>query len=107
MPEERKVKILVKDGTVKCDPFTIGVNGGDTIVWELKGKESRPLSIIVKCFVSPLSWGYKVKKGRVIRVAVRRNAVRGIYPYAVCVCDGDDLLVADPEIIVPKPKGGK
>lgn len=81
---------------------------GDTIKWTLKDKEASPFSIVIKALVSPLDWSSKSAAGgdEIVGI-VQPGADPGLYPYAFSAFIKDQLLVDDPEIIIPPPKGGR
>jgi plastocyanin len=101
------VTIEIVKKKLNYDKHCLHVDQGDEIAWKVK--DAPPFAVIVKAFVSPLDWSYAVKgKDRKSIVGtVRSDAEPGFYPYGVCVIDGPDLIVDDPEIIVKPPKGGK
>jgi plastocyanin len=102
-----RVKVSVDDGEIIFEPCCLHVLPGDKVVLELDG--SRAFAIIVRDFASPLEWGLKVahKGMKAIRSDVVRYAEYGLFSYTICAVDGDKLLVADPEIIVHPPNGGR
>jgi len=102
-----RVKVSVDRGEIAFEPCCLHVLPGDTIVWELDG--TRAFAIIVRDFMSPLEWGLKVarKGAKSIRSGVVADAEYGLFSYTICAVDGDKLLVADPEIIVHPPNGGR
>jgi hypothetical protein len=95
---------LVK-GQLGLSRPSLSVARGDTITWVLAKRKIAPFAVIIPSFTPPLYWACKAKKGNTIRGTVRRNAIAGIYPYAVALWDGEKLFVCDPDIIVPPPKG--
>ena len=101
------VNVSVDRGEIVFEPCCIHVLPGDTIAWKFDGK--RAFAIIVKDFMSPLQWGTKVidKGAKLIRSGVVADAEYGLFSYTICAVDGDKLLVADPEIIVHPPNGGR
>jgi plastocyanin len=102
-----RVNVSVERGEIVFEPCCIHVLPGDTIAWLLDGK--RDFAIIVKDFMSPLRWGTKVvaKGAKLIRSDIVADAEYGLFSYTICAVDGDKLLVADPEIIVHPPNGGR
>lgn len=105
--KEHVIKVGLKKGELTLSRHSVVVGIGDTITWTLTKGRVAPFAVIVPSFVPPLSWSCKAKKGHEIKGKVRKSAVPGIYPYAVSLCDGDKLLVVDPDIIIPPPKGGR
>lgn len=101
------VNVSVDHGKIVFDPCCLHVLPKDTIVWKLDGE--RAFAIIVKDFMSPLEWGIKVagKGMKGITSKVVPDAEYGLFSYTICAVDGDKLLVADPEIIVHPPNGGR
>jgi len=102
------VHVWIERKKLKYSAHCVHANFGDTITWTLM-RRGAPFAIIVKSFESPLEWNYAVSRGRetTISATVRRDAKPGYYPYAVCVADDGGLIVDDPEIIVPPPRGGR
>lgn len=100
---EHKVNVSIgPDKKFKYGKECLCVTGGDTITWKLKNRF--PYGIVIKAFVSPLNWSYRMTAaGKEIIAEVRKNAVPGLYPYGVSVFDGENLLFDDPEIIVRPP----
>jgi len=104
-PETHVVTVTVKGGAVTYDKPSIRVNGGDTIVWRLDGP--LPFGVVVKALDSPLDWASAVapRPGLPLEARVRLDAAPGLYPYALCVCSGDMLVIDDPDFIIPPPRG--
>jgi plastocyanin len=105
--ETIRVKVSVDHSKIVFDPCCLHVLPEDTIVWQLDGE--RAFAIIVKDFMSPLEWGIKVadKGAKEIKSKVVLDAEYGLFSYTICAVDRDKLLVADPEIIVHPPNGGR
>lgn len=101
------VRVGFQKGELTLNPYHVQAQRGETIAWVLNKGRVAPFAVVMPTFAPPLGWCCRSKKGNVIKAKVRENAVPGIYPYAVCLCDGDKLLVVDPDIIVPPPKGGR
>jgi len=101
------VTITISRKKFQYDQHCVHVERGDKITWKLTN--AAPFAVIVKEFVSPLDWSFEVlgPRRKTIAGVVRNDAKPGFHPYSVCVLDGGDLLVDDPEIIVKPPKGGK
>lgn len=100
------VVVGVKLGRIACEPSCLYVNRGDKIVWRFD--PGHAYAVIIKVFAGPLDWDFAVVRrgaGR-LRAAVARDAKPGFYPYAVVAEVEGRLLVADPEIIIPPPRGG-
>ena len=94
------------DKTITYNRHCVHARRGDTITWEIDG--GRAFAVIVKAFESPLDEGFKVsERGEAISMTVLPDAKPGFYPYSLCIVDGHGLLVDDPEIIIPTPKGGR
>jgi hypothetical protein len=88
---------------------SVGAYRGDRIIWKVKKKDQNvPFAVIIKASVTPLEKNsYQLLPGaNKIEGIVRDDAEPGSYPYAVCVVDGTNLLMDDPEIIIRPPKGG-
>jgi|WetSurMetagenome_2_1015567.scaffolds.fasta_scaffold1226290_1 hypothetical protein len=108
LPDDHVVVVRVEPGGIlRYDKCCVHAMPGDTISWHLDG--ARAWSVIVKAFEGPLGWGHWVaaKGERSIRAIVRPDAKPGFYPYTLVAVDGERLLVADPEIIIPPPHGGR
>lgn len=110
----RKVKTYVVEVRYERRKFRYGENDekkslhvlpGDTIKWRFKTDEA-PFSVVIKALVSPLDWSSMTSadKAEIVGV-VQPGAYPGLYPYAFSAFIGDQLLVDDPEIIIPPPKG--
>lgn len=101
------VKVSVVGRTIVYDKPCLIAYRGDTIAWTLEG--GLPFAVVVKALHTPLAWASHAapKGGKPLEVKVRKDAVPGVYPYAFCVCVRDTLVVDDPEIIIPPPKGGR
>lgn len=102
-----KVRVGVQRGRLVCEPGSVYADRGDKIVWSFE--PSRTYCVIVKAFAGPLNWDYfVVSKGRGwIEAVVSRDAKDGYYPYALVAVEGERLLVVDPDIIIPPPRGGR
>jgi plastocyanin len=100
---EHKVNVRIgPDKKFKYGKECLCVTGGDTITWKLKNRF--PYGIVIKAFVSPLNWSYKITgAGNEITAKVLKNAVPGLYAYGLGTFDGKELLFDDPEIIVRPP----
>jgi hypothetical protein len=87
---------------------SIGAYRGDKIIWKVKKKDQNlPFAVIIKASVTPLEKSYYelLPGANKIEGIVRDDAEPGAYPYAMCVADGTNVLVDDPEIIIRPPKG--
>jgi hypothetical protein len=106
-PVTHTVTIKVEGKRVTCDKPCLIVYREEMIEWRI----DKPLSfaVVVKAHHSPLQWAAHAAPGagKPLVVKVRKDAVPGYYPYALCVCAGSTLVVVDPEIIIPPPKGGR
>ena len=104
-PEKHTVKVTVVGRTISYEKPQIRAERGDTIEWVIN--DEIPFAVVVRARHSPLAWACHVapKGGKPLEVRVREDAVPGVYPYALCVCVRDSLVIDDPEIIIPPPKG--
>jgi hypothetical protein len=106
-PPTHDVTVVVAAGKIAVTPCCIHAGRGDLIRWHVDGR--RPFAAIVKAWDGPLNWDFFTldRGGTVIEAVIAPDAKPGFYPYALVAPDGDGLLVADPEIIIPVPKGGR
>lgn len=105
-PKRHKVKATVVGRKITYDKPAIIASRGEIIEWTLDG--GLPFAVVVKAPCSPLAWAaHAAPKNKPLEVRVRKDAVPGVYPYAFCVCVRDTLVVDDPDIIIPPPKGGR
>jgi len=102
------VQVWIERKKLRYNKHCVHANFGDLITWTLM-RRGAPFAIIVKSLESPLEWNYAVSRRRqtTISARVKMDAKPGYYPYAVCVADSGGLIVDDPEIIVPPPRGGR
>lgn len=100
--ERRKFKYGDND-----EKKSLHVVPGDTIKWTFKDPAA-PFSVVIKALVSLLDWSSMTAAGgdEIVGV-VRLDAAPGLYPYAFSAVCGGQLLVDDPDIILPPPKGGR
>ncbi len=110
--EERKPKTYKVNVRYERKKFRYGdhdekkslhVFPGDTIKWTFEDGAA-PFSVVIKALVSPLEWSSKSGAGKdgIVGV-VQAGAAPGLYLYAFSAVINDQLLVDDPEIIVPPP----
>lgn len=106
-PKVHDVTVSIAAGKITLTPCCIHAGRGDVIRWHVD--RHRPHAVIVKSWAAPLNWDYFTLRrgGETIEAVVAPDAKPGYYPYAVVAPDGDALLVADPEIIIPPPRGGR
>ena len=106
-PTVHDVTVSIAAGTITITPCCIHAGRGDVIRWRVD--RSRPYAVIIKAWAGPLNWDYFALRrgGDTIQAVVAPDAKPGFYPYALVAPDGDALLVADPEIIIPPPRGGR
>ena len=104
-PKKHTVTVKVAGRTISYDKPKICAERGDTIEWVIN--DEIPFAVVVRARHSPLAWACHVapKGGKPLEVRVREDAMPGVYPYAFCVCVRDTLVVDDPEIIIPLPRG--
>ncbi len=104
-PKRHTVKVTVKGRTISYDKPQIVAKRGETIEWVIN--DEIPFAVVVRARHSPLAWACRVapRGGKPLEVKVREDAMPGVYPYAFCVCVRDTLVVDDPEIIIPPPRG--
>ena len=104
----RHARISFKRGRLVCSPPTIRADRGDTIAWTIS--RNYPFGIFIKSSITPLGHhayltSLKPNAKKVILAQVSPFAPSGCYPYAIGAYDGKKVLILDPDIIVPKPKG--
>jgi plastocyanin len=106
-PVTHTVKVKVDGRKVTCEKPIVIAYRGEEIEWMID--EKQPFAVVVKAHHSPLQWAAHAAPGagKPLVVKVRKDAVPGYYPYALCVCAGSTIVVVDPEIIIPPPKGGR
>jgi hypothetical protein len=105
MPKEHNVNVKISERKkIEYDTHCVHAWRGDTITWKLD--KPRPFAIVIKAFDSPLEWSFAVvsRGKRALVGTVRADAAPGFYSYGVCVVEGGELLVDDPEIIVRPPR---
>ncbi len=106
-PVTHTVTVKVEGKKVTCDKPYVIAHREEMIEWRID--KELPFAVVVKAHHSPLHWAAHAAPGvgKPLVVKVRKDAVPGLYPYALCVCVGSTLVVVDPDIIVPVPKGGR
>lgn len=110
-PKKHTVNVTVRGKKVSYDLYSVVASRGEMIEWKLD--KVRPFGIVVKDPESPLSWPVRrvhrvaAKGHRTLLAMVKSDALPGFYPYALCVWVDGTLVIDDPEIIIPPPKGGR
>ena len=106
-PEEHVRVSVDPTGNLHYDRCCVHAHPGQVIRWHLDGRHA--FAVIIKAFEGPLGWGYKTAdRGETeIQGVVAHDARPGFYPYTLVAVHEDRLLVADPEIIIPPPRGGR
>ncbi len=104
-PKRHEVKVTVVGKKITYNKPCIIAARGEIIEWTID--PALPFAVVVKAHHSPLARAAYVapKKGNPLEVKVKKDAVPGLYPYALCVCVGDTLVVEDPDIIIKPPNG--
>ena len=103
-PVKHTVTVKVVGRKITYDKPQVRAERGDMIEWILEGI---PFAVVVKARHTPLAWAFRAaaKNAKSLEVRVREDAVPGVYPYAFCICVRDTIVIDDPEIIIPPPKG--
>ncbi|MGZ5454695.1 MAG: hypothetical protein ACXWHJ_10750 [Candidatus Aminicenantales bacterium] len=104
-PKKHTVEVKVVGRTISYNKPQIRAERGDTIEWVIN--DEIQFAVVVRARHSPLAWACHVapRGGKPLEVKVRQDAMPGVYPYALCVCVRDTLVIDDPEIIIPLPRG--
>jgi len=90
------IPIVVENKQVGCCPDIVLLKRGDTIKWTYKGPIAVDFGV-----TTPFDEVRFNGNGHVVTPEVRADAASGTYKYTVAVHDGTDVLIADPQVIIP------